>query len=267
MYRGKMSLAEKTNLVRWCSPGANLDRSVDVSSHGDLLYRICSPFSHNDSYRIPVPGNESTRSDSVEGIWQGLKMINGGTDVTLFNGKPRKRNGKVEGHSFGSEVLDYLDARKRIYLPAYIYHVVNNTIPKIKDDLVEKIETGPVYLYDVEANGDIYDITKPLSHASILATILNLLLEAPLPPFSKERFSCLSDQLEAALSYRKTLDGLGKPFFDEIVTFAYLFSGDPLRETFALEAIATGDFNAKDRLKNYTPSKKTRAPYSKLLRL
>lgn len=262
-----MSLIEKTRWVIWCSPENKSDNSIDVSSYGDLLYRVCSPFSYDSLYNIPVPGMENIRADSVEGVWQGLKIISEKTDVSLFSGKPKKRRGHVEGHSFGGRILDYLDARRKIYLPAYTYHIVNSALPKIKDDLTKRLESGPIYLHDVEANEDIDDPTKPLSHASLLVSLLNVLLDAPLPPFSKKHFSYLSDQLEAALDHRRTLDDSDKLVFDEIVTFAYLFSGDPLRETFALKAIAASDFDVKDRLRNYTPSKKTKTPYSRLLRL
>lgn len=262
-----MSLIEKTRWVRWCSPENKSDKSVDVSSRGDELYRVCSPFSHASSYNIPVPGMECSRADSVEGIWQGLKIINEKTDVFLFSGKPHKRNGNVEGHSFGGSILDYLDARKKIYLPAYTYHVVNNALPKIADDLTRKLEDGPVYLHDVESNGDIEDTTKPLSHASLLVSLLNVLLDAPLPPFSNEHFAYLSDQLEAALNHRKTLDGLDKLVFEEIITFAYLFSGNALNEIFALRAIKKDNFSTGDRIKKYVPSRKTKQPYEELLRL
>jgi hypothetical protein len=47
----------------------------DVSSYADHPYCTLSPFWPHGG--IPVPGMPGTTSDSVEGIWQGLKLIDG----------------------------------------------------------------------------------------------------------------------------------------------------------------------------------------------
>src|SRR3989344_7554805 len=98
------------NSFKW-SP----DQGLDVSSYGEHPYILFSPFTCNKERPIPVPGNEQVRAYSVEGIWQGLKIIDGATENSLFSRTPRKRNGVVEGHAFGDNILDYLAARKQIY--------------------------------------------------------------------------------------------------------------------------------------------------------
>lgn len=102
-------------------PGATV---IDVTSKGEEPWVRFSPFfAHGD---IPIPGSDQT-GQSVEGIWQGLKMFEQeGIDpkkwaITNMKGIKRsgKSRGKVLGHQFDDELLGYLDARKKIYLPVY----------------------------------------------------------------------------------------------------------------------------------------------------
>ena len=240
--------------------------SINVSSYGDEPYRIFSPFSSSPSYRIPVPGQEQLRSSSVESIWQGLKIINGQTDFSLFERTPRKRAGRVEGHQYGQEVLGYQEARRQIYLPAYTYHVVNNALDVVKDNLEVRLQQGTVTFYDVESNGDINDLSRPYAHASLLSNLLDVLLPAPLPPFSRERFANLSEQVTAVLDYRQALDEQQRFLLDEIISFAYLFSQDDLKATFALRTLQEGTIPGRHRLQHYFPTAKTSEPYEALRR-
>ena len=52
---------------------------------------------------IPVPGMPGTVSDTVEGIWQGLKVIRGKIAPHLFRGRGQKRGGKPAGHQYGDK--------------------------------------------------------------------------------------------------------------------------------------------------------------------
>jgi len=247
---------------KWVPPeiGRN-NGSIDVSSYGTEPFRKLSPFSHNPSYEIPVPGNEQLRSHSVEGVWQGLKIIDGQTDPSLFVGKPRKLTGNIEGHQFGKDVLGYLDARRRIYLPTYTYHVVNNGI-----DAVRSLEAHiGNQLYDIESNDDVNDTSRPYSHAALLVDLLNVLGSAPIPPFNKQKFQNLSEQVDATVEYRKQLSEEEMRLFDEVITFAYLFSQNDLGETFALRTMKKGDIDDKGRLERFKPTIKTEEPYMALL--
>ncbi len=239
---------------------------IDVSSHGSSVYKKFSPFSHDAKHRIPVPGNEQMRSYSVEGIWQGLKLINGSTDLSLLSGRPVKRHGIPKGHLFGEETVDYQDAREKIYVPAYIYHAVNNALPTAKEGLEAMLMSGPVILYDVESNGDIHDLSKPYSHAALLVKLLNLLIKSPLPPFNAKRFTNLAQQVNATLDFRNKLDEDELQILDEVITFAYLFSEDELKETFALRAIQEGNLYNAGRLDKYLPKPKAAEPYLGLRR-
>lgn len=250
----------------WLPPGkGSTQNSIDVSSHAAYPYGRLSPFSYSSQYRIPVPGNDKIRADSVEGIWQGLKIIQGRTDASLFTGKPYKR-GKPEGHLFGKEMIGYGDARKHIYVPAYVYHAVNNALDDVKDELEQRLISGNVALYDVESNGNACDLSRPYSHAALLVDLLNVLKNAPLPPFNMRRFAGLSDQVDATLTYRERLNCNKQRILDDVITFAYLFSEDDLKATFALRAIKKGNLDDQDRHLHYTPTTKTEESYLALLR-
>ncbi len=221
-------------LFRWGAPEqGKAQGGIDVSIHGLTPYNILSPWSYDKSYAIPVPGNEELRAESVEGIWQGLKVIGGKTEPSLFTGKPKKRKGRPEGHLFGRELLGYIESRKRIFVPAYIYHAVNNALPQVKEDLEDALRRDDVLLYDTHSNDDINNKEGPLSHASTLVKLLNVLLGAPLPPFNKYRFNYLDDEVASALSYKDSLNAEGQELFNIIISFAYRFSKDELKERFA----------------------------------
>ncbi len=247
--------------------------SIDVSykfGHGN--YRLFSPFAYHSSYTIPVPGNEKMKSDSVEGIWQGLKIINSITDFSLFQGRAHKRKEETQGHQFGEQILDYVTARKQIYVPAYIYHVINNVFEKTKNDLETYLQSGDVFLFDVESNADIEDVSQPYSHAALLANILNLLRSSPLPFLKKKGYTYLSEDLHAIQKFRNNLRSRTEiSLLDDVVTFAYLFSNNSLpeikelHETYALRYIAqeklVHDQKIFDRLNQYVYSEKTKEDY------
>jgi hypothetical protein len=236
----------KHNFI-WAMPGTD-DNAIDVSSYGKNPYKQFSPFYYDESFAIPVPGQENMRSHSVEGIWQGLKVIDGTTDFLLFKGKPHKRKGNTEGHLFGNDILGYIDARKQIYVPAYLYHVINHVLDGVKEDLEARIKSAPVVFHDVETNEYIDDDSRPYSHAALLVRLLNFLKDSPLPPFNKKRFNYFNEQVEALLEYRFQLKSDDLSLCDDVITFAYLFSPDELKATFALRAIKKGNIDDKGRL-------------------
>jgi len=241
--------------------------AINVSSRGRGQYRKLSPFSHNARYQIPIPGKEETRADSVEGIWQGLKVIDSVSDFSLFQGKPKKRKGKPQGHLFREDLIGYVDARKQIYVPAYVYHVINNALDNIHGDLEARVsKSNPVALFDVESNGEINNTSQPYSHAALLVNVLNLLKKLPLPPFNKNKFRYLHEQVDALLEHRAELKESEADLCDDIITFAYLFSPDDLKATFALRTIKEGNIDDKFRLEKFKPTAATKEPYHALMR-
>ena len=65
---------------------------IDVSSYADPPFCTLSPMWVHGG--IPVPGMPGTTSDTVEGVWQGLKVIRGKTAPRYFRGPGQKRGGK-----------------------------------------------------------------------------------------------------------------------------------------------------------------------------
>jgi hypothetical protein len=67
----------------------------------------------------------------------------------------------------GKELLDYITARKLIYLPAYKWVLDNQLQEEISD--LKRISKGKtLVLLDYETNGDIENSKKPLSHAHLI---------------------------------------------------------------------------------------------------
>lgn len=85
-----------------------------------------------------------------------------------------RRLGKVLGHRAGlngERLLSYLDARKLIYLPCYhwvLEHALSQEIAELRKVALER----PVILLDYETNSDILDLSRPLSHATLIKRYL-----------------------------------------------------------------------------------------------
>jgi hypothetical protein len=149
---------------------------IDVTSKGQEPFVRLSPFYPHGN--IPVPFSEKTFAFSVEGIWQGLKVFEKeNVDVSKFEIKnmkgikrTAKRFGKPIGHRKGvngKEYLDYLSARKQIYLPSYAWVLQNKTQKEI-ELLVKIAEVQDLVLLDYETNENVENIKKPISHAALI---------------------------------------------------------------------------------------------------
>lgn len=145
----------------------------DVTSRGE--FKRLSPFYPHGG--IPVPFSGSVTSQSVEGIWQGLKVFKSeGVDISKFDNtsmKGLKRRGICLGHQKGlgsKELLGYIDARKKIYIPSYNWMLEN----KCGEDLkIIRHHLGETIIFlDYDTNDDVEDTSKPLSHASLIKKYL-----------------------------------------------------------------------------------------------
>ena len=127
---------------------------------------------------IPVPNSPGVFAQSVEGLWQGLKVFEkedidpSRWEITDMRGIKRagRTRGKILGHRFGlgSDVLlGYRDARYQIYLPAYRW-VLENCLAEEVDQLRGEAATRRIVFLDYEANGDVEDLSRPLSHAALV---------------------------------------------------------------------------------------------------
>lgn len=183
---------------------------IDVTSKGQEPFIRLSPFyPHGD---IPVPFSTNTFADSVEGIWQGLKVFEkSDIDISKFdvqNMKGLKRTvrkyGKTLGHrkgTNGAELIDYVAARRQIYLPCYAWILQNKATQEV-EQLVSLALKADLVLLDFETNTDIENTRKPLSHAALIKKFI----DKKHPELASRRFSQLSPSstLELKRKNRKT---------------------------------------------------------------
>lgn len=144
----------------------------DVSSYADVPYCTLSPmWAHGG---IPVPGMPGTTSDSVEGIWQGLKVINGKIAARYFSGQGHKRGGKPRGHQFGDKLLNIVEAREKIYRVAYEWMLEHRADAELIRGFVEQARAGVAqYFHDVSDNGNVGNPDEGWAHAAVLVQYLN----------------------------------------------------------------------------------------------
>jgi hypothetical protein len=149
---------------------------IDVTSKGVEPWVRFSPFYPHGG--VPIPNTPSQTAQSVEGLWQGLKVFEREDidprkwAVTDMSGIKRggKSRGGVRGHRFGvgSDVLlGYRDARFQIYLPAYKW-VLEQRVAAEVEQLRRLTADKPLVLLDYETNTDVEDLSSPLSHAALV---------------------------------------------------------------------------------------------------
>jgi hypothetical protein len=149
---------------------------VDVTSKATTGLVKLSPFYPHGG--IPIPFSEGQTAMCVEGIWQGLKVFEKeDIDPKMFlNDKMKnikrtvRKFGKPLGHrkgTKGTELLDYIQARIQIYLPAYLW-VLENKAHYIVERLREVSKEQDIVLLDYETNDDVLNSRKPLSHAYLV---------------------------------------------------------------------------------------------------
>lgn len=167
----------KIDGIRKQYPSADI---LDVTSSSTLKYtQLLSPFYPHGG--IPIPGDSRGMTAlSVEGIWQGLKVfehegicMDSFINTTMKNLKRTVRtHGKPLGHQYGvysSELLDYLTARVKIYLPSYKYVLDNvDSVKVIVDKIRERSLVNDIVMLDYNTNTEYLNIKTPLSHAGLL---------------------------------------------------------------------------------------------------
>ncbi|SCW71920.1 hypothetical protein [Mucilaginibacter sp. NFR10] len=152
---------------------------LDFTSSGIDEYKQFSPFyPHGD---IPVPFCD-VLAKSVEGIWQGLKVFEDqDIDTAKFMIEDMKnikrsvrKNGRVCGHRkgvYGTELLDYQEARKKIYLKTYAW-VLDHKLQTLLGKLTQLALQKDLVFLDYETNIEIENLEKPLSHAGLVKRYL-----------------------------------------------------------------------------------------------
>lgn len=140
---------------------------IDVTSKSASKYKVLSPMVHVTA--IHVPGtDEEKKSKTVEGAWQGLKVFeHAGADLGYFARSGPvglKRKGKCLGHLYEKNLLGYIEARKKIYVPMYMQQLEACT--GLLKELKEKHQK--IVLLDYFDNCDVENASQPLAHASLV---------------------------------------------------------------------------------------------------
>lgn len=144
------------------------------STHPQLI-KLSPFYPHGD---IPVPYSEGYTATCVEAVWQGLKVFeHAGINMAMFENatmrnlkRTVRRFGKPLGHQRGvngKELLSYEAARFEIYLPTY-YWMLEHKVANIVRRLCEVKDEKTIVLLDYNTNGDVHDLSKPLSHAALI---------------------------------------------------------------------------------------------------
>jgi hypothetical protein len=172
-----VSRRRSAKAVEAAHPGALV---ADVTSRGHEPWVRMSPFYPHGG--IPVPFSPGVVSESVEGIWQALKVFSsadvdaGKLQVRTMTGLKRtvRRYGEVLGHRAGlrgEELLPYEAARRLVYLPSYRW-VLDNRVADLVVELRRVGAERDVVLLDYTTNADIADLSRPLSHAALIGLYL-----------------------------------------------------------------------------------------------
>lgn len=150
---------------------------ADVTSTSPYEHlRQFSPFYPHGG--IPVPNSPGVTATCVEAIWQGLKVFETcDIDTSLFRNdtmqhlkRTVRKYGRPLGHRYGvgsSVLLGYVEARHKIYLPAYRW-VLENRLGDMVQRLREASQDKTIILLDYNTNADVDNPAKPLSHASLI---------------------------------------------------------------------------------------------------
>lgn len=158
---------------------------LDITSKGKQPWVQFSPFYPHSNIPIPPYKKDVEQkyfSQTVEGIWQGLKVFEGeDIDCSKFEIKnmegikrTTRKFGKPLGHRYGvdgNKLLDYSTARKEIYLRAYAW-LLENKLCDIVLELKALAEKQDLVLLDYNTNEDIENYKKPISHAGLVKRYL-----------------------------------------------------------------------------------------------
>jgi hypothetical protein len=147
--------------------------SVDAPEPFNFL---SSSFPHG---QLPVFGTHFV-AESLDAVWEGLKWIEGeGIDPSCFGNTNRKRGGNVLGYRVGDEIVGYLEAKRRLYIPGY--HNMVYTYPRAFNAALSLLDDAlgskrDCYLYDGAVEEEP-GVSQPLCAAAILVALLQANLE------------------------------------------------------------------------------------------
>ena len=89
--------------------------------------------------------------------------------------RTKRTHGRTIGHQKGlgsKQLLGYIEARKQIYVPSYIWMLEHKCQDEIQYFKQLLNEGKTIVFLDYDTNEDIEDRSKPLSHASLIKKYL-----------------------------------------------------------------------------------------------
>lgn len=114
-----------------------------------------------------------------------------------------RKYGKPLGHRkgvYGTELLDYFNARMLIYLPTYKWVLDNvDEVHKVVAKITEKSKNTDLVFLDYNTNDDFRDISSPLSHAGLV----KLYIEGRYPSENENFRPLTEDEVKAKKAARK----------------------------------------------------------------
>ncbi len=158
--------------------------AVDISAAAEIPWDRLNPaYQHG---QIPVPGLHGMFTESVTGAMEGLKLIGkeglpGKINPGYFTGPGRIRElGDKEwllGWSFEGRRLSLPDARRSIFIPAYLWAAQNKAyavLARLRQfgKVCEK-KGKDLIVFDGIPSDDPDDFEKPLSAAAVLVSYLH----------------------------------------------------------------------------------------------
>lgn len=175
------------NKFKWCHEV----KARKLQNEGELAFKCdlnsdqpwCTLDPRYQHGEILIPGMTMT-ADSVLGVWEGLKLIGDKAPrigLGYFKGIGRERPVQEDeilyGWSMEGRTIGQVEARHRIYVPAYTYMLKHKAAKALREAYtILKDKKKDVYFYDSYGNDDIEE-ASPLSPSAILVAYLNGVME------------------------------------------------------------------------------------------
>jgi len=148
---------------------------VDVSLNGYAMSIFDPHFPHGG---IPLPdanrSSEKLFSDTVQGVWEALVIIDDKVDSSCLHGIPKRRAKPHSVWAFGGNQIRWGDARQAIYIPTYVWMYEKRIPVEIKIAFYNIAKSDVVlYFYDDSENPDPLRLTNDFSHAFLTQWCIN----------------------------------------------------------------------------------------------
>lgn len=149
---------------------------IDVSMRGRAMSMFDPRYPHGS---IPLPdvggATKGLASDTVQGVWETLAIIDGKLDPSYLHGIPTKSR-VVPGcnFSFDKREIPWDEGRNYIFIPTYIYMYENRIPQELKVAFYNMTRCDiALYFYDDSSNPDPTQFRKDFSHAFLVQWLLN----------------------------------------------------------------------------------------------